>query len=130
MTAVASADECRAKFPDDPECADGVVLLGRIPKEHVLYGKNLGRVRPSSAAFEDDQDGSPMSVYRQDVIDREGDEPARVMVGHEGYGLVSVTAGQIEEPNGVFGSPPGRVGSCACMWAETTIRAAMVGSQR
>ena len=72
----------------------------------------------------------PAVVPTQDVIDREGDEPARVMVGHEGYGLVSVTAGQIEEPNGVFGSPPGRVGSCACMWAETTIRAAMVGSQR
>lgn len=85
MTRVTSAEECRARFPDDPECADGVELLRRIPGWHVLYDNNRGCVRPSSAAFEDDRDGSPMSVYRRDVIEGEGDDPARVMAGHEGY---------------------------------------------
>lgn len=35
-----------------------------------------------------------MSVYRLDVIEAEGDTPARVMVGHSEYGLASLTAGQ------------------------------------
>ena len=68
--------------------------------------KNRGRVRPSSAAFEDDRDGSPMSVYRRDVIDREGDAPERVMVGHEGYGLVSFTAGHARSKNQTVCSNP------------------------
>ncbi len=33
-----------------------------------------------------------MSVYRTDVIASEGDRPDRVMAGHTGFGLVSITA--------------------------------------
>ena len=101
-----SPEECQTRFPDDPGCADEVRLLRRIPKWHVCYDKNSGCIRPSSAAFEDDQDGSPMSVYRQDVIDGEGDEPARVLVGHEGYGLVSITAGQVRAKDQTVCSDP------------------------
>lgn len=106
MTKVVSADECKARFPDDPECADDVALLRRIPKWHVLYDRNRGRVRPSSAAFEDDRDDSPMSVYRRDVIDREGDVPARVMAGREGYGFASFTAGYARSKNQTVCSDP------------------------
>lgn len=81
-------------------------LLRRIPRWHVLYDNNRGRVRPSSAAFEDDRDGSPMSVYRRDVIEGEGDEPARVMVGHEGYGLASVAAGHVRSRGQTVCSDP------------------------
>lgn len=52
-------------------------------------------MRPSSAAFEDDDDGDPMSVYRRDIIDSEGGTVARVMAGHEGFALASLTAGQV-----------------------------------
>lgn len=51
-------------------------------------------MRPSSAAFEDDDDGAPMSVYRRDIIDSEGGDVERLMIGHEGYGLAALTAGQ------------------------------------
>ena len=35
-----------------------------------------------------------MSVYRQDVIEDEGGEPGRVLANHDGFGLVSLPAGQ------------------------------------
>ena len=36
-----------------------------------------------------------MSVYRHDVIEGGGGEPARVLGNHEGFGLVSIPAGQM-----------------------------------
>lgn len=36
-----------------------------------------------------------MSVYRQDVIEEEGDEPGRVLADHEGFGLVAIPVGQV-----------------------------------
>jgi len=36
-----------------------------------------------------------MSVYRQDLIEAEGGPIRRIMVGHEGYALASLTAGQV-----------------------------------
>lgn len=63
-------------------------------------------MRPRSAAFEDDADGDPMSVYRSDIIDREGGGFARVMVGHEGFALASLTAGQVRvKDQAVFPDP-------------------------
>lgn len=52
-------------------------------------------MRPSSAAFEDDTDGDPMSVYRRDIIESEGTTVQRVMVSHEGFALASLTAGEL-----------------------------------
>ena len=75
--------------------ADGVALLRRVPPKHLYLDENLGRWRPSSAAFEDDGDGDPMSVYRRDVIEAKGGDVRRVMVGHEGYALAFLTAGQV-----------------------------------
>ncbi len=86
-------EECRERFPDDPEIADEVPLFRRIPPWHFVCDENDGSYRPSSAAFEDDDDGDPMSVYRADVLKSEGGRPERVMIGHPGFGLVAVTAG-------------------------------------
>ena len=47
-----------------------------------------------------------MSVYRRDVIDGEGGQPTRVMVGHEGYGLVSIRAGEARSNNQTVCSDP------------------------
>ena len=92
---MSTLEDCARNFPDDPAVADGVALLRRVPPKHFYLDDNLGRVRPSSAAFEDDGDGDPMSVYRRDVIDSEGGEVRRVLAGHEGYALASLTASQV-----------------------------------
>ena len=91
---MSTPEDCAENYPDDPMVADGVALLRRIPPNHFYLDGNLERWRPSSAAFEDDEDGDPMSVYRQDVIESEGSDARRVMIGHEGYALASLTAGQ------------------------------------
>ena len=63
-------------------------------------------MRPSSAAFVDDRDGDPMSVYRRDVIDAEGGDVGRVLIGHEGYALAGITAGLVRSrEQTVFSNP-------------------------
>ena len=59
-------------------------MLRRIPPWYIVADANSGVRRPSSAAFEDDNDGSPMSMYRRTVIDATGGNIERVMVGHPG----------------------------------------------
>lgn len=92
---MSTPEDCARKFPNDPNVADGAPLLRRIPHWHFFFDPKLGRKRPSSAAFEDDADGDPMSVYRLDVIESEGGEAQRVMAGHTGFALASLTAGQV-----------------------------------
>jgi len=90
-----SVSDCAKNFPDDPAIAHGEALLRRVPPKHFYLDQNLGRWRPSSAAFEDDDDGDPMSVYRRGIIEAEGCSIHRVMQGHENYALASLTTGQI-----------------------------------
>ena len=92
---MSTPEDCARRFPDDRTVADDAVLLRRIPPWHFYVDENLGRVRPSSAAFEDDQDGDPMSVYRNDVLEAGGQEAKVVLVGHEGYALAALSAGQV-----------------------------------
>jgi len=91
---LSTREECASNFPNDPGVTDEVALLRRIPPWHFYYDKKLGRTRPRSAAFEDDDDGDPMSVYRRNIIDSEGGDVARVMTGHTGFALASLNAGQ------------------------------------
>lgn len=88
-------DDCAKNFPNDTTIGESVALLRRIPPKHFCFDEKLKRCRPSSAAFEDDEDGDPMSVYRLDVIEAEGGHISRVMAGHEGFALASLTAGQV-----------------------------------
>jgi len=88
-------EDCAKNFPYDPKVKHGVALLRRAPPKHFHFDEHLGHWRPSSAAFEDDNDGDPMSVYRQDVIEAEGGSVIRVMTGHDEYTLASLTAGQV-----------------------------------
>lgn len=44
-------------------------------------------------AFKDDRDGAPTSVYLADEAGSWND----VMAGHEGFGLVAITAGVVRE---------------------------------
>jgi hypothetical protein len=87
---------CREQFPDDSSIEDEAELLRRIPPYHFFRDDNLGTVRPSSAAFEDD-DKEPMSVYLAAVLAAEHREADSVLAGHVGYALASITAGVARE---------------------------------
>lgn len=90
---------CIEHFPDDPSIEDTADLLRRIPPAHFVPDGNSGLVRPSSAAFEDDNDADPMSVYLSTVLVANQREYASVLVGHPGYGLAAITAGMAREKN-------------------------------
>jgi hypothetical protein len=75
-------------YDDDPTIPDETILWRRIPPRWFHRDESLGRLRPAKAAFDDDPDGSPMSV----VIADESRGQAAVLAGHEGYGLAAFTA--------------------------------------
>jgi hypothetical protein len=81
------------EFNDDPSIEDAAHLWRRIPPLHVIYDNNLNRYRPTSDAFKDHPNGSPMSVFLAAVISRTGRTAEDALVGHEGYALSSFTAG-------------------------------------
>jgi hypothetical protein len=84
-------------YVDDLTIEDDSPLWRRIPSLHFFYDENQGRIRPSSAAFEDHKNGSPMSVILgREVIDN-GRSAESLLVNHSGYGLVSFLAGLARE---------------------------------
>lgn len=88
-------------IPDDAE------LWRRIPHWH--YVPDGERIRPSSAAFEDNPNGTPMSVF----IASECGDPQRLLAQYPGFGVVSFTAGKAREygldvvRKPLEGQPPG-----------------------
>ena len=81
--------------PPIEDIPDAAVLWRRIPSKPgwIVPVGDAGDRRPSSGAFEDDQDGSSMSMY----LEGHGNEVADVLRDHESYGLVALTAGQLRE---------------------------------
>ncbi len=66
---------------------DGEVSVWRrIPPLH--FPKKPRQERPDSSAFDDDSDTEPMSAVLADP----SRDPSEVITGHEGYGLVELTA--------------------------------------
>lgn len=84
---------CSENFPDDPSIQNDTDLLRRIPPKHFFFDENEQRWRPSSAAFEDDDDGDPMSVCLSSVLLVEKRQASGVLAGHEGYALAAISAG-------------------------------------
>ena len=80
------------QYEDDATILEGAVLLRRIPPWHFFFDKNLRRVRPSGAAFEDDPDGTPMSVSLKEVMERDGRTVSDSLARHPGFALVGFTA--------------------------------------
>ena len=80
-------------YVDDPSIADKAPLWRRIPPWHFVYDDNLGRVRPSRAAFENHPDGTPMSVALGEDVLNAGRTAESVIAGNESFGLVSFPAG-------------------------------------
>lgn len=77
------------EYGDDPTISDEAELWRRIPPWHVVSDQNSGQRRASSAAFDNDPDGSPMSV----VLAAESGGPAAALAGHPEYALATITAG-------------------------------------
>jgi hypothetical protein len=82
-----------AEYIDDPSIKDEDKLWRRIPPRHVFKDENLQKTRPSSAAFEDHPNGSPMSVFVERLVREADSSEMEVMLGHEEYALVAITAG-------------------------------------
>jgi len=80
-------------YVDDLTITDNSVLWRSIfPGWIVRDARQAIGWRVSSAAFDDSQDGSPMSVFLADVVISTGRAAADV-TRFDGYGLVSLTAG-------------------------------------
>lgn len=82
-------------YADDPTIGDAAPLWRRIPIDpnHLIFDENLGRIRPSSAAFDDHPNGTPMSVVLGEEVLTAGRQPESVLIGHDDYCLASFTAG-------------------------------------
>ena len=76
------------------QIAIGDVLWRRVPREKVVFDANLGRPRPSSNAFTDNQrDGSPMSVWEASATLN----PAKLLEGFPDFYVVSFTVAEALE---------------------------------
>ncbi len=80
-------------YSDDPTIANEAELWRRIPPWHFIPDLNTSRIRPSTAAFKDHQNGSPMSVLLADVLIGSGGGPLDVLANYDGFALASITAG-------------------------------------
>lgn len=80
-------------YTDDLTIANDAHLWRRIPPWHFIFDGNIGRLRPSKAAFDDDDDGHPMSVVLADLVTASGRGSAHVLQGHDGFALAQITAG-------------------------------------
>jgi hypothetical protein len=102
-------------YPDDPSISDSAELWRRIHPDLWTRDDNTGQWRPSSSAFRDSSDGTPMSV----VLAAPGRAPSTAVAEYQGYGLVVLTGGRVrqlgqrvcraptvEEPDHVFVAGP------------------------
>lgn len=78
---------------DDSSIADPCALWRRVPPYHIIFDDNLRRFHPTSAAFDDDADGSSMSILLGDLVIAAGRGPDEVLAGHTNFSLAAVTAG-------------------------------------
>ena len=74
-------------YEDDPSILDEDSLWRRVPPCHFVPDHNEGVIRPSSAAFTDHQNGTPMSVsLAKETVE------AAVLEGHPGFALAAFSA--------------------------------------
>ena len=78
---------------DDRTIADSAELWRRIPPWHFVLDENSGEIRPSSAAFDNDADGSPMSVFLAEVMAELRKVPPDALRGQEDFALAALTTG-------------------------------------
>ena len=78
-------------YEDDASVLPTHHLWRRIPPWHLVPDSNANGIRISSAAFDNDPDGSPMSVVLAEVVRESGREPGSTLQNLDGFGLASIT---------------------------------------
>ena len=83
------------EYADDPTIGDDEELWRRIPPLWVIHDDTRGGWRPTSQAFHDHPDGSPMSVFLASVMLAAQRPPTDAIHGHEhkDFHLASISAG-------------------------------------
>jgi hypothetical protein len=84
------------QYQDDPTVADPDPLWRRIPPYH-LVPDGAGGIRISSASFDNDPDGDPMSVVLGLEVTRANRAPSSCLKGLDDFGLAAITAGIARE---------------------------------
>lgn len=77
-----------AQYKDDPAILDADVLYRRIHPNFIINDQKRGTRRPSSAAFTNSSDGTPMSVAVAKLLAT----PADALVGYNQHSLFALTA--------------------------------------
>jgi hypothetical protein len=82
---------------DDRSIADTEELWRRVHPAQIVPDDNKGLRRPSSAAFSDPSDGTPMSICLSSLVIQSGRTPRDLLVGRQGTGLVGFRAHHVRE---------------------------------
>ncbi len=82
-------------YTDDDSIEPTAELWRRVRPEHMVPGDELGMLRPSSAAFHDSSDNTPMSVDLASIVRSLGGDERTVLAPYPGFYLVSLTAAQV-----------------------------------
>lgn len=80
-------------WTDDATITDLASLWRRIHPEQIIFDQSLMFWRPSSAAFDDSPDTSPMSVTLAEEVVKSGRRAEDVLGGNPGFALAGFTAG-------------------------------------
>lgn len=89
-------DDLGRIWVDDATIDDEETILRRVPPWQIVWDDNLQTSRPSSAAFDDDSEGDPMSVYLARVLDQMGLTAAHTLDGHEaGFAVAALSVGAV-----------------------------------
>lgn len=106
-------DDLGRTWSDDATIEDDERLLRRVPPWQIVWDDNLQKSRPSSAAFDDDSQGDPMSVYLTSILNQMGYTAAHTLDGHDpGFAVAAVSAGALRDEQQVVlrdpepGAPP------------------------
>ncbi|MEW8691415.1 MAG: hypothetical protein AB2535_10025 [Candidatus Thiodiazotropha endolucinida] len=89
-------------YTDDETIDNETLLLRRVPstpKLTIIWDSNLNTWRPSSAAFDNHPNGSPMSIVLSDTLDETERPYESVLQGHEGFSLAAFKARIARENN-------------------------------
>jgi len=93
-------------YEDDLSIRDHIRLFRRIHPDWIVWDENLNCYRPSSQAFNDSKDGSPMSVHREDILEGENREPGIVLAGFNDWALAALSAGTLRQNKQGIASDP------------------------
>jgi hypothetical protein len=100
-------DDDGCTWEDDQTIDDEELLLRRVHPSQIVPDANRGGFRPSSAAFDDDDDGHPMSVYLDSVMEQLGLDHSRVLDDHPPtFGVAGIAAGACRDESQVVVRDP------------------------